>query len=227
MTWSKVSEGTFTVAASTGTETKTLPGSPLDGDLIIVASASDNTAGAPLVGGQGYTNIATNTAFNVGVHVDGKIRSGDTSVEINQSTNRLGAIAIQIWRGADSDFVDAAAQTATGTTGNPNPPSLTTVNANSLRMIVGGLDDDDQAATAGAPTGYTNLLAADTGQASASVGATVFIASKEQVSPGAEDPGAFTSSGSDAWFACHFSLKIDQGGIVPVVSNTYRQMRCS
>lgn len=210
--WTVVSQGCFIVNANAGggSVTLTLPGSPASGDLVLVSTASDGAAGAPVSSGQGYESLASATS-TVGSHVEYKAITSDTTVDIDQPLSRKAAVGIQIWRGQDATPIDMLAQTASAGTGDPDPPSATTVTADTLRVVVGMQDDDDQAASVGAPAGYTNLLACDTGQASSTVGATVMIASKIATSIGAEDPGAFTSSGDDAWFAVHFGLRVDQG----------------
>jgi hypothetical protein len=209
MAWTKVAQTTFTVASGTGTESKTLPGSPQQNDIVIVCVASD-VDNIHVTAGQGYTVIGSEEDLNPSHEIAAKRMgaSPDTSVEIDQANGAVGAGLIQIWRGADTTtFQDMAATTASGASGNPNPPSATTVTDGALVIAVGFLDDDDVASSVTAPTGYSNLLAADTGQSSTTVGCTVMIASLEKATAGAEDPGVFGTSGSDAWQAYTFALR--------------------
>ena len=207
-----VAETTFTVAIGTGSENKSLPGTPLENDIVLVGIASDQSFS---VGGgdiltSGYADITNPGTQNPANRLAYK-RMGstpDSAVLIHQNDNRVIAGLIQIWRGVDTTTaIDNTPTTATGASGAPDAPSFTTVTANALVFAWGAIDDDDVAGSAAAPSGYTtDFLAADTGQASTAEGATCFLASAVKASPGSEDPGAFTG-GDDAWEACTFALR--------------------
>ena len=212
MAITKVAETTFTVAIGTGSENKSLPGTPLENDIVLVGIASDQSFS---VGGgdiltSGYADITNPGTQNPANRLAYK-RMGstpDSAVLIHQNDNRVIAGLIQIWRGVDTTTaIDNTPTTATGSSGAPNAPSFTTVTANALVFAWGAIDDDDVAGSAAAPSGYTtDFLAADTGQASTAEGATCYLGSAVKASPGAEDPGAF-SGGDDAWEACTFALR--------------------
>ena len=214
MAWTKVAETTFVRAKSAG-GTVTLPGTPLEDDIVIVGIGHD--VFRPPITTSGYTNLYNRgSATNLGVDLGYKVMGGtpDSTVVFTNpdDTGRATAGVIQIWRGVDlsTPIDDPTATSATGTTGTPNPPSYTTITAGALRMAFGVLDDDDVAASVSAPSGYTNLLAEETGTAPS--GATVMLASKEAGAPGAEDPAAF-AGGYDAWSAVHFALRpVASGG---------------
>jgi hypothetical protein len=214
-----VGESAYTVASGTGTEVKSLPGTRQDGDFVLCilavdATVTNSSGGGGIIGASsGYTEL-----FNPGVGDPGGSicwkqlgASPDAAITIYRHSSAVQAIALQIWRG-----VDAVTPIGTnmpgltgGGSGDPDPPAYTTATDNELRVVLGFLDDDDAAAGASAPGGYTNFLAADTGQGSSTVGATALMASKPAPSAGSENPGAFSTPGSDAWGCMHMSLRPD------------------
>jgi hypothetical protein len=219
MAWTKVGETTFIQSnddAGEASDDHTLPGSPAEGDIVIVAIACDDslvTEGGGVTTSD-YTTIAKTASAAPGDHIAWKIMGAtpDTVVAVQRSNTQKQAGVIQIWRGVDQVTpIDATPVTASNTTGMPDAGSFSTVTAGALRIIIGILDDDDAASGSSAPTGYTNFVAGDTGQASSVAGATALIASKEEASPGAGDPAAFGGTGSDAWRAYHFALRPASG----------------
>lgn len=93
---------------------------------------------------------------------------------------------------------------ADGSSGDPNPPSVTTTVDGCFIWICGFQDDD--IVTLSAPSGYaTNWQAMNTGGGEDGHSAgTGFL---EQGTSGAEDPAAFGSSGSDEWVAATVALQ--------------------
>lgn len=123
---------------------------------------------------------------------------------------------IQGWRGVDATTpLDVALPTeATGSSANPNSPSVTPVTSGALVFSVAHMDDDDTT-TSVTPTGYTNKAEINTGQASTSIGATTALASKEW-SSGAEDPSAWTFGTIDSWAANTIAFRPAAGGTTDV-----------
>lgn len=211
MAWTKVGESTFTVAGGASTETKTLPGTPATDDIVIIALASDGDLSADGPSTADYVVIDAPVSAVPGVWFGYKIMGGtpDTQVVVQQRATNIQAGILQVWRGVDTTTpIDATRTTTAGASGMPNPPSYNPVTNGVLILAVGMLDDDDTAGTVTAPANYTNLVAADTGQASTAAGATAMIASRELVTvSGAEDPAAFGGSGSDAWTSYTVGLR--------------------
>lgn len=208
--WEKVSESVFTLAVGTGSEVKSLPGTPQQGDIVLLARACERQIDAATadVLTAGYTHLFATASSFPGAALHYKIMgvSPDSQVEIEQQFERIQAGLIQIWRGVDSGTpIDATLQSASGS-GTPDPPSYTSVTDGALVIAAGFLDNDDSAGSVAAPSGFGDLLAADTGQASTAVGATVMIASLEQETAGAIDPGAFGVL-FDGWHAVTFALR--------------------
>ena len=199
---------TESIATGVSTETFTLPGTPAQDDLVIVFRASDINLDATSIVTSGYTSHHSTSDFSPGSDVEYKIMGAtpDTQVEISQNSLRQQAVAIYVIRGANTTTpIDADATPATGSTGMPNAPSLTTVTENTLRMIWGSLDDDPL--TDGtAPAGWSNFQY----QGLTGIGgelAAILVATKDAAAIGSDDPDAFGGSGNDQWRAGHFSIR--------------------
>ena len=222
MAITKVGELAFSVASGSGSENKTLPGPPIANDLVIVHIVGDGALAIGDILTSGYTNIVTAAADAPGSVVARKFMGStpDTVVNIDQKTANYIAGTIQVWRGVDlTTPLDAAVVSATGASGQPDPGSFTTVTANAMRIVVGGLDDDDASVSA-APSTFGDLISSNTGQASTTVGATSMMAALLATSTGALDPGAFTTSGTDAWVAYHFALRPAVTGVSGSLTGT-------
>jgi hypothetical protein len=235
--WSLVGESAFTVGSGAGTESKTLPGSPAEGDVVIVMLAADNatltlsTSGYTGIGGFG---VGFGSGNQPGALLAYKVMgaSPDTAVVINQHAGaNVQAGLVQVWRGCDPTTPLSGTpgynEDATAPIGDADSPSITTVTDRALVFTTMLLDNDDVASSVPVPSGYSNMLASDTGQASTTVGSTVAIASMQQASAGAEDPPAWTGMSSDAWGAVTFALRLlaVAGGAVAPIAMTYRWRR--
>jgi len=208
MPWTKVGEVEFNIVANSTDQDVTLPGSPIEGDIVIYAHAADQAV-SPGVQTAGYTDIETDhSAIDPG-HDSGWKQLGstpDTLVTFQQTSgNEQTAGVLQVWRGADATTpLDAGPASAAGT-GNPDSPEITTVTDGALVFSLGMLDDLNIADSITAPTGYTDLLAHD--NTSSVDNACSMMASFEKASAGAENPGAFGASGSDPWDAATIAFR--------------------
>ncbi|MDJ0896917.1 MAG: hypothetical protein QNJ92_17365 [Alphaproteobacteria bacterium] len=219
MAWTLVGKTEFTVSDGTGTEAKTLPGTPAANDIVLLLLGSDRIldSGTSNSGGvvstEGYTILADDiTSTEPGYQLSYKVMGAtpDTDVDINQQNVPAAAVQagiLQVWRGGDASTpIDNSISEDTGAAGDPDPPSHTTLTDGALRIVVGVLDDDNAETGLTAPSGYTDLSAKEAG-ASAGSSNTVMMASKEAATAGAENPAAFSTPGSDAWWAGHFALR--------------------
>jgi len=219
-------KGFIVSSAASGSVNEALPGTPAENDIVVVGLASDGRVrgdGSAGDGGiapaAGYTTIIGSAGGTTPGYQWAWKRMGatpDTTVEILHSNGSAGgtqAGVIQLVRGVDAttalDVTSPAA--ATGASGNPDPPTITPVTDNALVMAFGALDDDPVESSAGAPTNYGDLSAKDSEQAAGSA-ATVFLASRTLATAAAEDPGAFTSDGSDQWAAGTAAFRPAAGG---------------
>ena len=98
-----------------------------------------------------------------------------------------------------------------GTTALPNPPSITPVTDNSMIVAVGIQDDDSVGNGVNPPTGYTAAINMDVlggaSEQNTTTGATIMTAYKLLATAAAEDPGAFTGTGSDLNKAITIALR--------------------
>ncbi len=216
--WTLVAQSTFKVAAGSGSQTITIPGSPLEDDIVIVCMASDVIISRAADGGgvevawtdEIWNSDGPGAGHNPAALIVSK-RMGstpDTSFDCFRQTTRVQAGLIQIWRGAHTTtLLDMALLYAFNTINYPNAPANTTVTDDALRVIVGFLDDDDDAANATPPSGYTDFLAMDTEQSSTIAGATVMIASKVEPTAGVATPDTFTGSANDNNYCVHIAFR--------------------
>lgn len=198
---------TITEVANTGRVTLTgasltLPAGLQPGDLVIVASASDDlTPNYPT----GYTQ-GQRGRVNVGYQWAYKFMGNPVDTTVSGLTNDVRTPHLAIaFRGVDPTTpLDATPPTVTtGGSGRPNSPAITTVTDTAWVISLGFLDDDNVASTVTAPTNYT-FLAASQGS---SGGATVSAAYRVKTPAGAEDPGAFAAGGDDEWVAATLALR--------------------
>ena len=188
----------FVVSENT-TNDIAIPGSLVEGDLVIVAWANDvpqgATEGVLTTGYIAFGDYRANSGPSCAIAYKVMSETPDASVSVSAITTKSSGV-VQVWRGQNATVLDVAVASQTGNPGMPNPKPITPVTEGALMLAVGWLDDDD-CADVTAPSGYSNLTFGNTG-AGGDVGSTTMIASKEWAS-GEEDPGAFGGTGDDAW----------------------------
>jgi hypothetical protein len=114
--------------------------------------------------------------------------------------------AMLAYRNVDSDEpFDASYTSATGTTGTPDPPSITTVSDLAWVVATGFADNDSPTFTA-LSSGYVVRanFADDSGTGN---GANLGICDLLVASPGATNPGSFSGTGGEEWGAVTMALK--------------------
>jgi hypothetical protein len=210
--WTKVGQTTATLPIDGEPHDVTLPGTPAQNDIVLVAFGSDGD-GDIAISTSNYSTIATATNdWALAYKILGA--SPDTVVTLTSGWAKVGAVLVQVWRGVDTTtpLDGVTATTASGSSGMPDAAAISPNTSGALCFAFGYLDDDDAAASVTAPSGYSNLVAADTGQASTTAGATVVLASKEITTT--DNPAAFGGTGSDAWAARTFVLKPGGGSSI-------------
>lgn len=218
MAISIVASTTFRIPTGASSTNVTLPGTPLQDDIVVVSMASDNAANAASVTTSGYTTIFETLSSAPGGSAVWKRMGGtpDTIVTISQQASASREGGIYLIRGVDTTTATAhtgSAPTASGTTGMPNAPSITTLVNDALVIAFGCLDDDVVSGSVTVPSGYGDLLVKDTASGGG-LDATFMMAAKIVSTAGAEDPAAFGGSGTDDWFAASFSLRPAAGGAI-------------
>lgn len=162
----------------------------------------------------------------------------DGIIQVRQRLNRKTCVAMVTLRGPDPDSpirATAVDDLLIGA-GDPDPPSASVIE-NDLVVAIGLVDESDLASAANAPTGYTNLVAVDTGQGSTTDGATIMIATKAIGADGTEDPGVFSCGSTEFWRGVTIVFQPGDGDItgtekitqpidaVPVRGRPYEQRR--
>lgn len=218
--------GGFTIVGSslTGivpaqtTPTIDLPAGLQEEDLVIVSFVSDGgLSGTEGNIGSGYIEIIKTTDAFPGRHIAYKIMgvSPDSTVDIegNDDINFDGAYIIQAWRGVNtSQVMDVTEVNATGSSGDPNAPSITPVTNGSL-VVIFGFQDDDGSTLTSHPSGFTNTDFIATAASGTSNEASAMIASKTwNTGDGAVDAAAWVISGDDEWKATSIVLRPATGG---------------
>lgn len=199
----------------------TLPASMQEDDVVVYGEANNTDIsfyGGGLANGSstGWTAVyeAYLSAVSLNVYWKRMGSTPDSVVNVAEFNEAWGDIPVitQAWRGVDTTTAidDTATSDNSPPTGDPDPPSFTTVTDGAMRIIVGAQDDENEDASATAPSGYSNLVAEDQGDATYM--STIMMASKEAASAGAEDPDSFTTDGNDTWQAIHFALRPASSG---------------
>ena len=216
------------IAADTNPDVIGLPAGLAQNDIILITRGSDglawNAMGA--INTSGYSEVGGGES-SAHIRVDRKFMGAtpDSSVSINgggTGSEDGTAVLIEAYRDVNlTTPIDAAAQIGTSFD-RPDPPSYTTVTADTLRYIAGFHDDDLY--TPSAPTGgWGNLQSQQVGATNA--GGTLMLATLAAPTAGTLDPGIFGGAVTDQCVAIHFALRLASGGVsIPIFARHYRQM---
>lgn len=221
-----VNEVSGVIQGATTTTDVTLPAGLAEGDVLVFMIAAD----ADLVGTEptdpvdldisrdGWFNLFASDSEKVDGYIYGLVCGAipPTAVRVRGSSSFAydAPYVCQAWRGVDARVFDArsANRYTAGSSATPNPPSVTTVTDDAL-VIAFAMQDDDDNTVSTWPTGYTNQIEKNTGNGGTSNNATVAMCSKIVTTAGAENPTAFTFSGSDSWSTCSIALMPDQSEV--------------
>lgn len=187
----------------------TMPASTQEDDLVIMACAADGTGDHPYVLEHGWfplyddqSNLLAARTYGFRVGPDGIV--GPTIKTGTSTTLNDQAYASLAFRGVHDECMDVSPPTiATGSSGMPDPPSITPTTDSCAIVIMGHLDDDLTSHTA--PTNYGSVQTATVG--SSGSGCSCGIAYRILATAAAEDPGAFGGGGTDNWVAQTFALR--------------------
>jgi hypothetical protein len=174
--------------------------SPATGDYLLYIAAADSADGASSVmAPSGYTAVyeTTDSNPNGGVWYK-KLGAAETSITLPAvaSLGTAHVYTMAVLKGVHATTpMDATRTTASGGTGDPDCPSITTATADAMVVAIGLIDDDTVTSVSAYPSGYTN-----TGF-NGGTGASIVVSAKVVASPGAENPSAYATSADDAWWA--------------------------
>lgn len=185
-----------------------LPASIAAGDELIVAFAAKGTTfNLP----SGWTELYNSGSAFPGLFVIRREADGGEGATLTVTTGGSQKSAHASYRisGAVASEISTA---ATGTSVNPDPPSLTP-SGGALDYLWLAIDSNEGGATVSAyPTNYTD------GFQSANPGETIESARRE-LNAASENPGTFTISGSFNWRAV--TVAVPPGAVAPAVSTTF------
>jgi hypothetical protein len=184
-----------------------LASSPSENDLVLLSGGSAGGGTVSLPGD--YTLTAINfTATKVGRKAMGA--TPDTSVTVTGSGNaNHGTAAIAfVFRGVcPVTPEDATATTTTGSSTNPDPPSITTVTDNAA--VIAGANSTANDTSITAPSGYGSqfdIVGDDTNDI------TIGLSWKAVAAAGAENPAAWTGWSTGGWRSFSIALRADNTG---------------
>lgn len=204
-----ISGGAISGSMNNGQDvTLTFPVGVQQGDVVILYGGHPHRAGTDL-GPQtsGYTMIAVNNtdAPNFGAWYKVMGATPDSNVIGYGTRDRVDATAYAayILRGVDLGVFDQTTTTAGPVTStNPNPAAITTQTANAWVLALAGSQVNDS--TRGPDGTYSNPNGV-VGNDSNDI--TIDGVTREIVSPGPEDPPAWSTWISGAWYAITIALK--------------------
>lgn len=181
-------------------------------DFVIVMLSSDNLDTSDLtVSTSGYTagqqGLTSSVRYGWWWKRMGAVPDTNVTITYGGATDLEGFRMIAVaFRGVNaSTAFDATSPSVTiGTTGNPNPPAITTVTNNAWVIAMGFLDDDRVDMTA--PSGYTLIRANGAGTTDTESSA-IAMAYKLKTPAGLDDPAAFGGAGNDTWVAATAALR--------------------
>ena len=178
-------------------------------DLVLVTTYSDDTtittpSGYTLIeGGTGTT--ATSVRYNASYKF--MTSTPDTTLTLTNLSGQDHTV-VTVWRNVDTTTpMDVTDTRAEATTGNPNPPSITTVTNNA--MIIPVMFVDDIVGTPTPPSGYT--LAVFRSVTAGGVAQSY----RAQTNAGTEDPGTYSFAGNNDQYVA-LTIALRRSGNVPV-----------
>lgn len=178
----------------------TPPSAGLQADdfILLLVSSYGSMANIPT----GYTEIARVTSGNTRLMACYKFSAGTSEAQVLLSgVSTTTVLSWQIFRGVDTTTpFDATRTTATGTSGMPNPPSISVPNANNMMLAIGSIAAAPASATP--PTNYTS-----TAHITGSTNQALMVARRLLTTSGTEDPSAFSAGVSAAWVGMTIALR--------------------
>lgn len=197
-----VSRGAGYAGASASSHSVPLPGSLVAGTLLFMVLAVAN--GTTITTPSGWTLVDSQSVTGGRIAAYTKVATGaegsTVSVSISTSDNLFGFTwQLSGWDGVTPTFSTIAG----GTNAAPDPGSVSFGTASKSTLVVAACRGSNTRTVTAAPSGYTNLNAQAVSFAEAG-------AAESALSSGsAENPGAFTLSGSTAngWAAMAYAIQ--------------------
>lgn len=194
----------------------TMPSGIEANDLLLVWGANDNTGGTNM-SISGWTNLF-HTQFTGNVVSHGawaKIASGGDTATLAGASQDYSATVVRIpknYHGVTSIGSDIKVGTAaTGTSVNPNSPSLDAGSSSQWLWFASFGADDDDNTTGWAPSSYTELALVESAQSTTSC---MLGVSYRQNTTQTEDPGNAVMAASEEWIAQTIAIPPKTAAIV-------------
>lgn len=188
-----------------------LPAGMAEGDIVVAICCADtvNQTPSPDDGTSDYATITVNTAVGVDYGAFYKFMgsSPDSSIFLPpwHTITFPTSWVVAVFRGVDtSSPFDVSLTEATGTSGDPDPPSITTVTDGAAVVSCGFLDDDN--ITSCTQSGATDVVFVAAGGSSTLTSSTM-LGWQLQATADTVDPAAFVTDGDDAWSAITLALR--------------------
>jgi hypothetical protein len=190
---------TGNTSSNSGSFNVPLPASIVSGNLLLVFITIAKDSGITLNTPSGWGDLFALGTANGNLRIfAGFYRTADGSEGATQTFSLAssdGAWATTSMRISGWQGTPEAATIATGSSANPDCPSLTPSwgSAKTLWLAVAGNRDDDSYTVS--PTNYTNLIQ---GQATHNQGSTTAVTRRE-LEATSDDPSAYTIAASEPW----------------------------
>lgn len=192
-----------TGASPATTTSATLPASVAAGDLLVVM-AVPSTSGVTISTPAGWTALTWGALTGNGTAAIfyKQAAGGETSVSLTHGSARLACIAYRI-TGWDSAKAPEVGTAATGSSVNPDPPSISPswgTTRNDLFLAACCVANGNTGVTSAYPSGYSNGQTTRTQKGDSSDVRISCAEKRTTIMVSSEDPGTFTTT-TGAWTA--------------------------
>jgi hypothetical protein len=177
----------------------------LENDIVLIGGSNDFAFAGVAPNTTGYAELfnPSSNAPACGVWWKRMGATPDTVVNVDEWSSGHTAFVVMCFRGVDTTTaIDATTTNASGATGDPDAPSITTV-TNGAAVVAWGFLDDDGITTCTLST-YDDVTFLAT---AASPLSSTMAAWLEIATAGAENPAAFVTDGDDEWHAATVALR--------------------
>jgi penicillin-binding protein-related factor A (putative recombinase) len=182
----------------------TMPSGVTSGDLLFVIFTKDGTAAPTSITGTGWNTLSGASSGETYLIAYWKIADGSDTLTVNHASEGTAYVVYRI-TGADAATAPAEGTIATGSSANPNPPSLNPAGwdvEDTLWIAAYGWDNNRT--NSSYPANYTDNQ--QTSGWSNANGSGIAAATRNNASA-SEDPGTGTISTTDGWAAQTYAIR--------------------
>lgn len=192
---------TSSTSAAGTSATVNLPASIAAGDLLVVLVESRDPGTGAI---SGFSSLARDNGTNAYLQLFYKTATGSEGATVtwtssNSVQSAHASLRISGWQGTPEKGT-----AVTGSTDNPNPPSITPSWGSARTLFIAAFGSTGTAVASGAPTNYSGLL---TAASSGSNNVAINVATRVTTAS-SDDPGALTATLSGAtWVSQTFAIR--------------------